>query len=188
MQKWIHNKEEQSSIFLIMQTQTSSLLQNFPNFFVDLVLSEIVLQMSLVFLLKSNHKQKRKRVKTYFNNLFFFLKRWFHGFLTLEETKKFLEFQPVGTFLMRFSSSKPGSFALAFTSAPRSVTHVIIKTAPPRGFSIQEENSEKYFEHVSQIVTYYSSVLTRPFDSALPEEVYVYKENNFIIIIIFINH
>jgi len=90
----------------------------------------------------------------------------------LEETKKFLEFQPVGTFLMRFSSSKPGSFALAFTSAPRSVTHVIIKTAPPRGFSIQEENSEKYFEHVSQIVNYYSSVLTRPFDSALPEEQY----------------
>ena len=103
--------------------------------------------------------------------------RWFHGFLTLEETKKFLEFQPVGTFLMRFSSSKPGSFALAFASAPHpvnpnqnQVTHVMIKTTP-RGFSIQEENSEKYFDHVSQIVSYYSTVLTKPFASTLPEEV-----------------
>lgn len=80
-----------------------------------------------------------------------------------------MEFQPVGTFLVRFSSSKPGSFALAYTSSPRVVNHVIIKTLN-KAFSIQEQTGEKHFENVGQIVKHYGSVLNKPFDSTLPEE------------------
>lgn len=31
---------------------------------------------------------------------------WFHGYLTMEESKKYLELEPLGTFIVRFSNSK----------------------------------------------------------------------------------
>ena len=40
--------------------------------------------------------------------------RWFHGFLTYSETVDLLSDKPVGTYLMRFSKSQPGSMVLAF--------------------------------------------------------------------------
>eukprot|EP01119_Soliformovum_irregulare_P017626 TRINITY_DN5265_c0_g1_i3.p1 TRINITY_DN5265_c0_g1~~TRINITY_DN5265_c0_g1_i3.p1 ORF type:complete len:712 (-),score=239.28 TRINITY_DN5265_c0_g1_i3:707-2842(-) len=101
--------------------------------------------------------------------------KWFHGFLTIEEAKRFLWGQVVGTFLMRFSSTRPGSFALAFTAAPHSVTHVMIRTTP-EGFTISEEGEEKLFKSVDLIVNYYNSVLKIPFDSTLPEEEWFYGD------------
>jgi hypothetical protein len=80
-----------------------------------------------------------------------------------------------GTFLMRFSSSKPGSFALAFTNAPQKVTHVIIRTTPD-GFSIFEQSKEKIFANLSLLVENYSSMLTTAFDSTLPEEPWFYGD------------
>jgi len=41
---------------------------------------------------------------------------YFHSFLTLEESHKYLELEPVGTFLLRFSSSKPGGFVIDYVS------------------------------------------------------------------------
>jgi hypothetical protein len=96
---------------------------------------------------------------------------WFSGFLSLDEAKKFLEFQAVGTYLVRFSSSKPGSFAVAFTHTPGHVTHVIISTTP-EGFSIKEENGDRVFPSLDEIINYYSSVLITPFDSAIAKEPY----------------
>lgn len=89
--------------------------------------------------------------------------------MSSEETRKFLEFQPPGTFLVRFSSSKPGSFALGFTSTNKKVTNVMINTIP-KGFSIMEQNQEKVFSNLKEIIAYYGSVLINPFDSILPEE------------------
>ncbi len=45
-----------------------------------------------------------------------FNEKWFHGFMTLEESKKYLEFAPVGDFLVRFSGSRPGSFAVDYVT------------------------------------------------------------------------
>jgi len=39
---------------------------------------------------------------------------WFHGFLTHRETELLLEKEEIGTFLVRFSESRPGAFTLAF--------------------------------------------------------------------------
>jgi hypothetical protein len=39
---------------------------------------------------------------------------------------------------MRFSSSKPGAFALAFTGQPSKVTHVMINTTT-NGFAVKED-------------------------------------------------
>lgn len=95
--------------------------------------------------------------------------------MSLEEARKFLEFQPVGTYLIRFSSSKPGSFALAFTSAPGKVTHVIISTTS-NGFSIKEQNQDKLFSNLPAIVQYYKNVLLTPFDSTLPYEPFFFGD------------
>ena len=43
--------------------------------------------------------------------------RWFHGFLTYTETVDILSDEAVGTYLMRFSKSQPGSMVLAFRVA-----------------------------------------------------------------------
>lgn len=39
---------------------------------------------------------------------------WFHGFITHRETELLLEKEDIGTFLVRFSESRPGAFTLAF--------------------------------------------------------------------------
>lgn len=36
--------------------------------------------------------------------------------MTFEEAKKYLEFAPVGVFLVRFSGSRPGSFAIDYVT------------------------------------------------------------------------
>lgn len=42
---------------------------------------------------------------------------WFHGYMTSEESQKYLETERIGTFLVRFSSSKAGAFALDYVRA-----------------------------------------------------------------------
>lgn len=65
---------------------------------------------------------------------------------------------------------RAGSFAIAFVQAGSKVTHVMIRTTS-QGFAIQEQNKEeKYFNTVQEVLSHYSSILTRPFESTLPEE------------------
>lgn len=47
--------------------------------------------------------------------------RWFYGCLSRREALLLLAGQPVGTFLMRFSKSQPGAFALSFVSEQKQV-------------------------------------------------------------------
>jgi hypothetical protein len=46
---------------------------------------------------------------------------WFHGFLSRREVGALLSGAKVGTFLVRFSKSQPGSFALCFVSQNGSI-------------------------------------------------------------------
>lgn len=118
---------------------------------------------------------------------------WFHGFLTSREAELLLEDQPPGTFLIRFSRSSGGSFALAFVQKPRKILHILstatlflviavrisvlivelsVQSRMPRGFKIEEEESEnaKYFISLHEIVDHYSVFLQKPFTSELPRE------------------
>eukprot|EP01087_Luapelamoeba_hula_P024516 TRINITY_DN9358_c0_g1_i1.p1 TRINITY_DN9358_c0_g1~~TRINITY_DN9358_c0_g1_i1.p1 ORF type:complete len:557 (+),score=92.16 TRINITY_DN9358_c0_g1_i1:184-1854(+) len=97
---------------------------------------------------------------------------WFHGFLSSREAELLLEEQPVGTFLIRFSRSSGGSFALAFVQAPRKVLHILIRSAKPDGFHIDEEETSghKTFASLPDIIGHYHVYLSSPFVSDLPRE------------------
>jgi len=84
--------------------------------------------------------------------------------------------QPVGCFLIRFSSSQPGSFALAFSTvnanSEKVPCHILINSCKPLGFQVQEqENQEaRNFENLYELVDFYSVFLQLPFSVDLPFE------------------
>eukprot|EP01116_Phalansterium_solitarium_P004322 TRINITY_DN15306_c0_g1_i1.p1 TRINITY_DN15306_c0_g1~~TRINITY_DN15306_c0_g1_i1.p1 ORF type:complete len:516 (+),score=160.26 TRINITY_DN15306_c0_g1_i1:67-1614(+) len=102
--------------------------------------------------------------------------RWFYGFLTRFESEMLLRDQPVGTFLFRFSSSQPGSLALAFSTLNEelnqaNMVHVIITSCQPDGFRIQERGQQpRTFKNLADVVDFYSMYLLYPLDSRVPFE------------------
>jgi hypothetical protein len=71
---------------------------------------------------------------------------WFHGFLSSNEAEKLLEKHLPGTFLIRFSKSKAGSFALAYIDStnPR---NFVSKISPLVNFPILKQRSYAYFNN-----------------------------------------
>jgi len=98
---------------------------------------------------------------------------WFHGFLSSSEAERLLERQPPGTFLIRFSKSKSGSFAIAYVDASQrnSVIHTLIISCPPSGFKIEEAYARnargRLFASLTEVVEFYSYILQQPFRSDL---------------------
>jgi hypothetical protein len=66
---------------------------------------------------------------------------WFHGFLTSREAELLLEDQPIGTFLIRFSRSSGGSFALAFVQEHRKILHILSTHTTARPLPRFESNA-----------------------------------------------
>jgi len=101
---------------------------------------------------------------------------WFHGFLSSGEAERLLERQPPGTFLIRFSKSKPGSFAIAYVDLNQrnSVTHTLINCVPPSGFKIEESYNRnargRLFVTLQEVVEFYSYILKTPFRSDLSRQ------------------
>jgi len=98
---------------------------------------------------------------------------WFFGFVSVDESKKFLELSPIGTFLIRFSGSKPGSFVLDYVQKSGSVRSVRLNSHPSGGFSAMSEGTnELIFKSLHEIVDIYKSkgVLLQPFSSTLPNQ------------------
>lgn len=99
-------------------------------------------------------------------------KPWFHGFLSRDDATKLLEVEPKGTFMVRFSSTKPGSFSLAHTMDNLVVNHVIVHTRD-NGFAIREDSSkEKLFPTVSHLIEAYSAILIKPYSQRFPRELW----------------
>lgn len=116
---------------------------------------------------------------------------WFYGFMSREEAKRFLETEPYGTFLVRFSSTKPASFAISYVgfqfsqgedssyqqipSMDQTLQEVlsvqnILVSASGIGLKVQDKNQHKIFKSLKEILTYYGSILRSPFVSDLPEK------------------
>lgn len=97
--------------------------------------------------------------------------KWFQGYLTNRESELLLRNEEEGSFLIRFSKSKPGSFALAFRG-PSSVNHILIHSNQPKNFQIFEAESSivREFPTVQDIIAHYGYVLRKPFSSSLPKE------------------
>jgi hypothetical protein len=111
------------------------------------------------------------------------LHSWFHGFLSSKEADKLLEAQPIGTFLIRFSKSKPGSFAIAYVDTNgrgSTVTHTLITSAPPSGFKIEEAHSNipkgRLFVTIHEVVQFYNYILKVPFKSDLTRQAWFHGE------------
>jgi len=108
-----------------------------------------------------------KNVKTVLSS------KWFHGFLSRSETELLLRDQAPGTFLIRFSSSAPGSFALAFVQDnKKSFFHILVNSVMPLGFQVQEQDSSnaRTFPTLHELVDFYSVFLQIPYCSDIPFE------------------
>jgi hypothetical protein len=88
----------------------------------------------------SEKKRKEEEKSTSVSDIFLFKMRsilkekWFYGFLSGEESIRLLQGQPTGTYLVRFSRSRPGSFALSF---------VWVRKPAKRIHSTRKETREK---------------------------------------------
>jgi hypothetical protein len=106
---------------------------------------------------------------------------WFHGFISANESKKFLEQQPVGTFLIRFSGSRPGAFVLDYVREIGHVRSVRLKSHISGGFAAQGERpgaKELIFKSLEDLVDTYRKmgVLTLPFSSSLTSKPWFYGD------------
>ncbi|PRP77814.1 FYN/Yes-like tyrosine-protein kinase [Planoprotostelium fungivorum] len=96
---------------------------------------------------------------------------WFYGFISRQETDLFLRDQPNGTFLIRFSSTQPGAFALGFIMEGREVHHILIKADKPSGFVVTDQSSVgRHFPNLLELVDYYRLFLVHSFWNELPFE------------------
>ncbi|KAL6045575.1 Phosphoinositide-3-kinase, regulatory subunit 3a (gamma) [Balamuthia mandrillaris] len=92
------------------------------------------------------------------------VKRWFHGFLSREETQQLLEGEPPGTFLVRLSASRPASFALSVVKPSSSsskenaweVLSVLVQPDGHYGVRAQVKDAEyEKFANIRQVVKRY---------------------------------
>eukprot|EP00029_Vermamoeba_vermiformis_P002196 TRINITY_DN1257_c0_g1_i1.p1 TRINITY_DN1257_c0_g1~~TRINITY_DN1257_c0_g1_i1.p1 ORF type:complete len:1506 (+),score=435.23 TRINITY_DN1257_c0_g1_i1:22-4518(+) len=108
--------------------------------------------------------------------------RWFHGFLTSEEAERLLELQQIGTYLIRFSRSQMGSFALAFVDGTRRINHTLIHFCPPNGYSINENDaqgeSNRVFNNLESLIRHYNYILKNPFNSTITRESWFHGDVN----------
>jgi hypothetical protein len=98
---------------------------------------------------------------------------WFFGFISASESKKFLEQEPVGTFLVRFSGSQPGAFVLDYLREPMKVRSVRLTSSPSGGFAaLIEGGKERVFKTLHDVIDTYTQmkVLVHSFSSDLPEK------------------
>lgn len=93
---------------------------------------------------------------------------WFFYFLTSSEAEYLLKDCQVGTYLMRFSVSNPGSFALAFLSAPQTILHVLIDNESNNQFSVQGPKKKRHFETLDDILDHYKRLLKQPLSTMMP--------------------
>jgi serine/threonine protein phosphatase PrpC len=95
-----------------------------------------------------------------------FKQKWFHGFLTVEEVVRLLSDQTPGTFLVRFSRSKPDSFVLEYVESKGKIRTTMIKNDMPRGVRIMEEATvEKVYPSIADLIAHYSTIMKCPFVS-----------------------
>jgi len=100
---------------------------------------------------------------------------YFHGFVSATESRLFLDGQPQGTFLIRFSGSRPGAFVLDLVQKGGHIHSVRINSHPQGGFSVMivgSETTELRLKSLQELVDIYSkkNLLKTPFSSDLSKQ------------------
>lgn len=106
---------------------------------------------------------------------------WFHGFISANESKKFLEQQIAGTFLIRFSGSRPGSLVLDYVMQHSHVRSVRLTAHPGGGFaapSAESQSKELVFKTLHELVetNTKNGVLRYPFSTNLTQKAWFYGD------------
>jgi len=98
--------------------------------------------------------------------------RWFFGYISSVEAEELLYKQKVGTYLVRFSRSSPGAFALEYVREPDSVNHVLIKSTPNYGFETQNHSQTMgvSFPSMSDLLQCFSHRLREPLRNSFLNE------------------
>ncbi len=92
--------------------------------------------------------------------------------MSSREAELLLADEPSGTYLLRFSKSRTGAFALAFIHSDRKIYHTLINSGK-QGFEIEEVNSKqpKICKSLPDVINHYSLlVLKKPLQSKLPRQ------------------
>jgi hypothetical protein len=91
---------------------------------------------------------------------------WFQGDLNAAETNELLLDKPVGTFLVRFSSAKPGALALSFVDKDGAIRHARIMNQSDGRFFVENEQQKATFVSVSTLIEYYQRAgsLSQPYN------------------------
>jgi len=105
--------------------------------------------------------------------------KWFYSFLSKAESEHMLDDTQTGTFLVRFSKSKMGSFAIAFKSKNR-IIHIMVTAVKPLGFKVLDNQTkkEKIFPSIQQLLSEYSYALKTPLDTELPYKIWFQGDLN----------
>ena len=71
--------------------------------------------------------------------------KFFHGFISRTEANKLLQDNgQLGTFLVRFSKTQPGAFALAFNGENHKVFSVMVESEMPKGVKVRVRCSTRF--------------------------------------------
>jgi len=97
------------------------------------------------------------------------IQEWFHGFLSRHETESLLYNRKPGTYLVRFSNTRVGSFAIGLQTKRQKVAHILIESnSPSKGFKIlilKDGNKvHKHFDSLFSALEFYTAGLKYPLD------------------------
>jgi len=85
-----------------------------------------------------------------------FTKKWFHGDISLQTAQTLLADSEPGTFLIRFSSNHPGSYALSKIienqSKERVIVHIRISHEPGGNYSFVLDDKTYQFKYMEDLV------------------------------------
>jgi hypothetical protein len=93
---------------------------------------------------------------------------WFEGDYSGSEATETLQGHKQGTFLVRFSTSNPGSYAVSFVAADGQPSHSLIEHEGVSGSGYRIENSIS-FPTLKEVVRHYSETLQYPLKSITNE-------------------
>lgn len=98
--------------------------------------------------------------------------KFFHGFISRTEANKLLQDNGhLGTFLVRFSKTQPGAFALAFNGENHRVFSVMVESEMPKGVKVKEQGgNERRFKDLYDLLSCYREYLKRPLETTLTKE------------------
>lgn len=86
------------------------------------------------------------------------------------EANALLENKPAGSFLIRFSKTRPGSFAVTFVDSSKQIKHVLLYSAET-GYGMTLKSPPTIYESLKQFASAHASKLKYPVVTKIINEV-----------------